>query len=102
MPRKRTASAREAQESLSQETDIGEGSSQQSIGHKRPRKEDSKDSIAEYTGPTNKVLPVNIHFPSKHPETTRIVAWNVSGLVACEKKVLFPYSQQQRWLIVSY
>jgi len=36
----------------------------------------------EYTGPTNKVLPVNIQFPPKHPETTRLAAWNVSGLVA--------------------
>ena len=92
MASKRTASVRESQEfkeSLSQETNLGNGSSQESIVHKRPRKEGSKDTIIKYAGPTNKVLPINIHFPPKHPGTTRLAAWNVSGLVACEKKVCF-------------
>ena len=92
MPPKRTASVRESQEfeeNFSQGTDLGEGGSQESIVYKRPRKESSKDSVVEYTGPTNKVLPVNIQFPPKHPRTTRLAAWNVSGLIACEKKVCF-------------
>jgi hypothetical protein len=87
---KRTASVRESQEnegSFSQVTDLGEGTSQESITRKRPRKEGSKSDVVEYTGPTNKVLPVQIEFPPKSPGTMRLAAWNVSGLVACEKKV---------------
>jgi AP endonuclease-1 len=30
---------------------------------------------------------VKIEFPPKLPGTMRLAAWNVSGLVACEKKV---------------
>jgi len=95
MSLKRTATIRESQEfdaSFSQGTDFGEGASQESRTRKRPRKEDSQSSIAEYTGPTNKVLPVHIQFPPKPPGTTRLASWNVSGLVACEKKVRFQNS----------
>ncbi len=96
MSLKRTASVRESQEnegSSSQVTDLGEGTSQGSITWKRPRKEGSKNDVVEYTGPTNKVLPVQIEFPPKLPGTMRLAAWNVSGLVACEKKVTlrFPF-----------
>lgn len=90
MSLKRTATTRESQEfdaSFSQGTDFGEGTSRESITRKKPRKEDSQSSIVEYTGPTNKVLPVHIQFPPKPPGTTRLASWNVSGLVACEKKV---------------
>ena len=90
MPPKRTASVRESQEfeeGSSQEAGLNESTSKDSTAPKRPRKDNSSTSVAEYTGPTNKVLPLNIHFPPKHPGTTRIVTWNVSGLVACEKKV---------------
>jgi AP endonuclease-1 len=98
MPPKRTASVRESQEfeaNFSQETDLGEGGSQESIVYKRPRKESSKDSVVEYTRPTNKDLPENIQFPPKLPGTTRLAAWNVSGLVACEKKVCFVFLRLQ-------
>jgi len=87
---KRTASVRESQENeggVSQATDLGEGTSQESITRKRLRKEGSTNNVVEYTGPTNKVLPVQIEFPPKLPGTMRLAAWNVSGLVACEKKV---------------
>ncbi|KAF9527000.1 Endonuclease/exonuclease/phosphatase, partial [Crepidotus variabilis] len=51
------------------------------------RSKKSKTEIsAEYTGPTNKVLPENIVIPVKPAGRTRIACWNVSGLVACEKK----------------
>lgn len=37
--------------------------------------------------PTNKVLPASISFPPRGPDCVRIVAWNVAGLAACQKKV---------------
>jgi AP endonuclease-1 len=36
--------------------------------------------------PTNKVLPVNIEFPPRHPNTLRLVTWNIAGLAASQKK----------------
>jgi len=105
MSMKRTVSVRESQEfeeSFSQETDLGEGGSQESIVCKRPRRESSKNGVEEYTGPTNKVLPVNIQFPPKHPGTTRLAAWNVSGLIACEKKVCFVFNTACSSILTNY
>lgn len=105
MSAKRTASVRESQEfeeNYSQETDLGEGGSQESIVRKRPRREGSKNGVEEYTGPTNKLLPVNIQFPPKHPGTTRLAAWNVSGLVACEKKVCFVFNNACSSILTNY
>lgn len=105
MPTKRTASVRESQEnegSFSQETDLVEGSSQESITWKRPRKDLSKSDVLEYTGPTNKVLPVQIEFPPRLPGRTRLATWNVSGLVACEKKVVLRSSRKAGANCISY
>lgn len=42
---------------------------------------------AEGAQPTNKVLPVNISFPVRVPNTLRLATWNVCGLAASQKKV---------------
>jgi hypothetical protein len=36
--------------------------------------------------PTNKVLPVNIDFPPRIPNTLRFATWNIAGLAASQKK----------------
>ncbi|ESK94607.1 exodeoxyribonuclease iii [Moniliophthora roreri MCA 2997] len=41
---------------------------------------------AEDAQPTNKVLPVNIIFPSRNPGTLRFACWNVCGLATSQKK----------------
>ncbi|KAA1469446.1 hypothetical protein DENSPDRAFT_796065 [Dentipellis sp. KUC8613] len=43
-------------------------------------------ALAPNGQPTNKVLPVNISFPPRIPDTTRISTWNICGLAASQKK----------------
>jgi len=110
MPRiERTSSKRKMDESDAEPEESEGGSQSQSQGQSqsqsqsqrtqassasatpKPQKKKAKkggESLPEYTGPTNKVLPVNIQIPAKPPGTprVRIAAWNVSGFAASDKK----------------
>jgi AP endonuclease-1 len=47
----------------------------------------SAASVSRYSDqPTNKVLPVNIDFPPRVPNTLRFATWNIAGLAASQKK----------------
>ncbi|KAF9265505.1 hypothetical protein L218DRAFT_923808 [Marasmius fiardii PR-910] len=45
--------------------------------------------------PTNTVLPVNISFPPRTPNTLRFSAWNVCGLVTSQKKGFKFYTEAE-------
>ncbi|KAL5511119.1 hypothetical protein ACEPAH_4334 [Sanghuangporus vaninii] len=47
---------------------------------------ETREGFAPNGQPNNKVLPVHIEFPKKHPGSLRIATWNVSGLAAAMKK----------------
>lgn len=54
---------------------------------KQAKQAATDDAKAPNGQPTNRVLPVNIAFPSRTAGTLRLVAWNVCGLAASQKKV---------------
>lgn len=45
--------------------------------------------------PTNKVLPVDIHFPPKFENTFRFSTWNIAGLAAASKKGFKSYLEAE-------
>lgn len=54
---------------------------------KSASKKKAKVSPPPNNQPTNLVLPVDIKFPPKIANTTRIATWNICGLVPSQKKV---------------
>ena len=78
--------AQSQSQSQSQRTQASSASATPKPQKKKAKKGD--ESLPEYTGPTNKVLPVNIQIPAKPPGAprVRIAAWNVSGFAASDKK----------------
>jgi hypothetical protein len=80
MPPKRTASTskRKASSPLSDD-DVSKTAKKSKVS--------AATSAARYSDqPTNKVLPVNISFPQKVPDTLRFATWNIAGLAASHKK----------------
>ncbi|KAF5357905.1 hypothetical protein D9756_001413 [Leucocoprinus leucothites] len=77
-PKKQSSLKRQHTEIMEDET--------QAQGSSAKRSKSNVSQQIENPQPTNKVLPVNISFPQRLPDTIRIAAWNVCGFSASQKK----------------
>lgn len=102
--RSQSSSKRKASESEASDTEA------QPSASKTKKAKVSKPEDAEAAGegvsangqPTNKVLPVNIGFEPKSEGTLRIATWNICGLAAASKKVMFTLLDdacEYHWLV---
>ncbi|CAL1704599.1 unnamed protein product [Somion occarium] len=84
MPPKRKASSskRKLEES---EPDTDAEYSEREVAKPKAKKA-KKSSPPVNDQPTNKVLPVHIHFPPKNEACMRVATWNICGLAAAQKK----------------
>jgi AP endonuclease 1 len=91
MPQQRAASSTKRKASSDSDGEKPVGSKQQS--KKAKVTAPARDPAAEQNGlapngqPTNKVLPVEISFPPRAENVTRIASWNICSLASSQKKV---------------
>lgn len=91
MPPKKETKKRAREEtpdsSSEREEEEEKATSSKAKAKKTGSKKKAKVSPPLNNQPTNLVLPVDIKFPSKIANTTRITTWNICGLVPSQKKV---------------